>query len=248
MHEPIFLKNNESDAVVVFIHGFMGSPRQFDALARSVRHQGFSAASLLLPGHASTVKDFSSSTMEKWQDYVNAEIGRLSLSFRRVFLVGHSMGCLLAINAANKHGEIVNGLFLIACPLVLSVFSARSLRIWLKQVFRRKTHPIKSAYVAGSSVPLKPSLIWRFSKPFAELKRLILVTRDSLCNVRVPVTAVFSPSDEIVSMESLDDLRAGLTQAPFDYIALSDSSHAYFPEHERSLIESSLLTAVASLA
>ena len=244
MHKPFFLENSESSSVVVFIHGFMGSPQHFEGLAKSIQAQGHSVASLLLPGHASTAKAFSLSTMEMWQDHVNTEVERLTFTYRSIFLVGHSMGCLLAINAAIKYCEKVTGLYLIACPFVLNGFSMQSLRVRLKQTFYRKNHPMKSAYIAGSSVPLTPGLIWRSIKPAAELKKLMRVTKENLCNVRAPVTAVYSPADEIVSMKSLDVLKSGLTHATFDYVALSDSNHAYYPDPEQAIIESSLLAAV----
>ena len=38
-HAPVFLENTDGNGVVVFIHGYMGSPRQFDRLVKVVhRH------------------------------------------------------------------------------------------------------------------------------------------------------------------------------------------------------------------
>jgi esterase/lipase len=39
-HTPFFLDSPTGNAIVVFIHGFMGSPRQFDSLALSVKQKG----------------------------------------------------------------------------------------------------------------------------------------------------------------------------------------------------------------
>jgi len=245
MHDPFYLENSAKKCVVVFIHGFMGGPLQFERLAQSIHAQGYSAASLLLPGHGSTVKEFSSATMEKWQDYLNAEIDRLSPNYDDVFLVGHSMGCLLAINAVVGNIRNICGLFLLACPLKLKVFSVHSLKVRLKQVFCRKRHPMKATYLNTSSVPLKPSLIWRIVKPMVELKKLIHITNNNLHGVSVPVTAIFSLGDELVSIESLDMLKNGLKQTSFDSITISDSLHAYYPEHEYSIIENSLRSAIS---
>ena len=245
MHDPIYLENTAKNSIFVFIHGFMGSPRQFDRLAHSVHAQGYSAASLLLPGHGSTVKEFSSATMENWQDYIEAEVGRLPTDYDGIHLVGHSMGCLLAINEAAKNRRNIHSLFLIACPLKLKGFSVHSLKVRLKQVFYRKSHPVKAVYMASNSVPPTPSLIWRIAKPTAELKKLIQRTNNNLSSVHVPVTAVFSLDDELVSIESLDMLKNGLAQASFNSIMISDSLHAYYPEHEYSIIESSLFSSIS---
>ena len=247
MHDPLFLENPEKKGMVVFIHGFMGSPRQFDNLAQSIHSQGYSVASLLLPGHGATVKEFSSSTAQNWQHHVCSEVEGFSRGYNSIYLVGHSMGCLLAINTAIRHSGHVRGLFLIACPLKLKGFSLQTLKIRLKQVFYRKNHPMKSAYLAGSSVPPSLSLIWRSAKPGAELKKLMLITEKNLQNIRVPVTAIFSSADELVSMDSLEILKTGLNQVSFDSLTLSDSLHAYYPEHEQSLIEGALFRCIYSV-
>ena len=230
--------------VVVFIHGFMGSPRQFDKLAQSVKDEGYSTTSLLLPGHGSTVKEFSSVTMEEWQSYVNAEIERLSPDYDDIFLVGHSMGCLLAINAAVMNTANFRGLFLMACPLKLRIFSAHALKLRTKIIFYRKSHPIKATYIASNSIPPRLSLIWRIIKPTVELKKLIRITKGNLQNVSVPVTAVFSLDDELVSLDSLDILKNNLNQASFNSMILSDSLHSYYPEHEHLMIENALISAI----
>ena len=246
MHTPLFLENSAGKGLVVFVHGFMGSPRQFDYLAESVHRQGYSAASLLLPGHGAAARDFASGTMELWQSHVNAEVGGLARDHGNIWLVGHSMGGLLSINAAVTHSEHVRGLFLIACPFKLTTFSANVVQARAKQIFHRKTHPMKAAYLGALSVKQSPSLLWRIVRPALELKKLILAAQDNLSDIRVPVTAVYSRADEIVCMGSLDILKSGLDNTELQQIILSDSLHAYYPERERALIESALLTQIAT--
>ena len=241
MHNPVFLENPVSGGVIVFIHGFMGSPRQFDKLSQSAHRYGYSAASLLLPGHGGAVRDFSFGTMKRWQNHVCGEIERLCSLYEHIYLVGHSMGGLLAINAAIEYPGHVYGMLLIACPFKLRTVSAHSLAVRMRHVFHRKSHPVKAAYLDGCSIPLRPSLAWCSVKPAAEFRRLMHSTKTSLPNVSVPVTAVYSAADEVVSIGSLETLRAGLGHAALEEIILSDSLHAYYPEHERILIENALL-------
>ena len=240
VHKPFFLEHPEKKAIVVFVHGFMGSPRQFDRLAKSAYALGYCAASLLLPGHGFTAKEFSASRMEQWQGHVYEETERLTHSYKRIYIAGHSMGSLMAINAATKYKEHVCGLFLIACPFKLKYLSMHSMRVRMMQVFYRKKHPVKSAYLEGCSVPLRPNLLWRTIKPVAQVKKLMLLTKGNLHNVKVPVTAAYSSYDEIVSIDSLETLKNGLTQAALNTITLSDSLHAYYPEHEQAALENAL--------
>jgi len=239
-HAPFFLQGSQEKGVVIFIHGFMGSPRQFDKLAASVHKQGRSAAALLLPGHGGTVKDFSKGTFERWQSHVDAEAERISRDHTHVILAGHSMGGLLAINAAVRQSGKIRGIFTIACPFALNAFSAYAMKIRLKQAFSRKNDPIKSAYLDGSGVPTSPSLMWRTSKPAAEIKILMSAARANLPLLRAPVYAVYSVSDELTSIASLDIFKEELTGAPFEHLLLSESLHAYFPDHEQIMIERAL--------
>ena len=245
-HAPLFLDNPERKGIVVFIHGFMGSPRQFDRLADAVYSEGFSVAALLLPGHGGAAKDFATGTFERWQNHVDAEIERLSTEYAVIWLVGHSMGGLLSINAAIKYSGHVRGVFPIVCPFKITTVSASSTKTRMKQILAPKDDPIKAAYLLGGSVKPSPSLLWYTAAPAVELKKLMTAARGNLPLLSVPVTAVYSTSDELTSIESLEILKTGLTGAPFDCVVLSESLHAYYPEHEYAIIEQALIRFVSS--
>ena len=246
MHQATFLENPTAKGVVVFIHGFMGSPRQFDNLAAAVHKHGYAVASLLLPGHGVDLKEFAAATTESWLNHVYAEVERLSVYYDKIYLVGHSMGSLLAINAASRFNQVC-GLFLTACPFKLNIFSLQTLKVRLKQIFYPQKHPLKAAYLNSSSVPLQPSLIYRSIKPSKQLQQLIAGTKDILPNITIPVTAIYLAADEIVSIDSLKTLQAGLKQAPLKSYILSESLHAYFPQKEQTIVEDALLEAVSSV-
>jgi len=223
----------------------MGSPRQFDRLAGAVHRNGCSAAALLLPGHGGSAKDFSLGTFSGWQSHVDAEVERYSCDYKKIWLAGHSMGGLLAINSAVRFGQSVQGIFTLACPFKIITFSAHALNVRIKQVFSKKNDPIKIAYLSNSSIALSPGLLWHTRKPAAEIKKLMLEARNNLSQVRAPFVAVYSASDELTSIVSLDILKAGLTGASLESLVLADSLHAYYPEHEQLLIEQALLKLVA---
>ena len=237
----LFPENAGEKVLVIFIHGFMGNPRLFDEFAETVRQHGCSAESLLLPGHGGSVKDFESSTAEQWQGYVDSEIERLSRGHPNIRLVGHSMGGLLALNAAVHQSEYVRGVFMIASPFKLAVFRLKANITRIKYIFYRKTHPVKIAFLENTGIRFSPRIIFHIIKPFAELRKIMRCTRDVLQDVRVPVTAVYSLSDELTSIKSLEILKSGLSGAQLTQITLLESLHAYFPESERVKIAQALI-------
>ena len=87
LHAPLFVENPAHKGIVVFIHGFMGSPRQFDRFAETICQQGYSAAALLLPGHGGSAKEFASGSFERWQSHADSEVERFSQDYNNIWLV-----------------------------------------------------------------------------------------------------------------------------------------------------------------
>ena len=292
-HAPAFRVNPAEKGLVVFIHGFMGSPRYFDGFSEAMYQQGYSVASLLLPGHGSFAEEFAFSTMEQWQNHVNDEVVRFSRDHGKIWLVGHSMGGLLALNAAIKSGAgrlrdageassdrqsssdeqprddpqsreagvnpaagRVRGVMMIASPFKLALFSAKATINRLKMIFYRRNHPVKAAYIAGNSVRfsffywLASGAYHRFlprfrlvgiTRPLIELEKLIQATKKTLPLTRVPVTAVYSLSDELVSVRSLETLKSGINGAPVGELIICNSLHAYIPDNERAVVQRTMI-------
>ena len=115
-HQPHRRIVRGSDTAVVFIHGIVGTPDQFNPLLPLVP-KDWSVDNLLLPGHGGSVRDFSRSSMAAWRAHVAEHIDRLAEDHRRILLVGHSMGTLFCIDEAVKRPDTVAGLFLLASPL-----------------------------------------------------------------------------------------------------------------------------------
>jgi len=249
-HAPLFLKAPSAKGLVVFTHGFMGSPRQFDDLADAVHKEGFSAVELLLPGHGSTLEAFHVCKFQQWQDHLNAEIESYMNEYTDIWLVGHSMGGLLSLSAADKFSNdnragVIRGVFTIASPFKLTMLSGKALRVRLIMIFAKHNNPVKRAYLDDDSVPVSLSLIWRINKPFNEVKKLMNSARLILGKISTPVFAVYSVSDETVPKENLGILESELKNAPFDSLLLQDSLHAYYTKSERQEIEKALLRFVA---
>ena len=58
-HREILLPRRDAEAAVLFIHGFLGSPLQFEDLCQAVYQKGYAAYALLLPGHGGSSTQFA---------------------------------------------------------------------------------------------------------------------------------------------------------------------------------------------
>lgn len=236
MHLPILNEPAGAKTMVILIHGFMGSPSQMTYLAQAALGCRCAISVPLLPGHGRDTGSFGRATAAHWLAHVFEEVDRCSRAYDSVYLVGHSMGGLLALHSANRYPAKVKGLLLIACPFALRPLSPAVLRVRMAQLFYHKHHPMKAAYLAGSGVALSPALLWNSRRPTQALRHLIKDTAAILPQISAPVVVVYAPKDEVVSLKSRDTLRSGLVNAALDEITLGDALHAYYPEADRQRI------------
>jgi carboxylesterase len=245
MHEATYIENPENKGLIIFTHGFVGSPRQFDELVKHAQQHGYSTAALLLPGHGGKAKPFGKSTMLEWQEHVDSKVEEYSAKYRDIWLVGHSMGGLLSLNAAIKYSDIIRGVFLLATPFKLVIFSKNAFIVRFKLIFYKKTHPLKAAYINGSSIKPSLSLLWHSIGRSSQVRKLMSITESILPDINTPVTSIYSYADEVVSIKSLEILSGGLKNIELNNHFLKYSNHAYYTEHEHKIIENELIRLVS---
>jgi carboxylesterase len=97
-HQP-FLWRGGCTAVLL-IHGFPGSPAELRPLARKLHEAGFTVQGLLLPGFGPQVETLPQKRVADWLAAVLAADEALRADYEQVWLLGHSMGGALALQAA----------------------------------------------------------------------------------------------------------------------------------------------------
>lgn len=239
-HEEYRRTPEGADTAVVFVHGILGSPSQFTYLIDRLDNQ-ITVANLLLPGHGGTIRDFARSGMADWQSHVDACVAELVKTHRNILLVGHSMGCLLSVQAALTYPDRVRGLFLLAMPLVI--------RVPTPAVINRMKGALggdggqeyakwRLAAEEAGSVSVRRQLDYLPALPrFLELFRKSWKTRRLVARVAAPIFAVHSEVDETVSPRSLRYIE-GLPGAAV--MIARDSGHFYYPEQAKLLISDAL--------
>lgn len=227
-----------ADTVVVFIHGILGSPAQFDSLFIQAIGRGYSAVSVLLPGHGGSAA-FHESNATQWLAYVYDQIGVLSKRYVNILLVGHSMGGLLAIHTALKYPESVKRLFCIALPLHLKL-SLRSIRMSLVFMLRRADKSsnrfIQAALAACSVTPDSVREYIRWLPNFIGLSSLTKKTRAALGTLQTKIVICFCAKDESVAYKSIRTARKGLTQCVYELCVLPHAGHFLFSDSDTALL------------
>ena len=215
----------DGDSAVLFVHGIQGSPCQFRFLTDSLP-DSVSFVNLLLPGHGADHRSFRRSCFAEWQEAVSAAALELKSRYRKVYFVGHSMGCLLGLRSVYKDGINFDGMLLIACPLKLRFTFRYLTHNYLTVFIRNSKNVFMQASVEANSISAKfPWQYFSCTHPYVELLRLIKLVRAEIRDPGCRLIAAHMAKDEIVSKRSLDILR-GIEEA--DKHIYSGCGHNYF--------------------
>jgi len=221
---------------LILLHGYTDSRQSFERLASQLPYRVRTIA-IDLRGHGDSDRPGSYDIREMANDVVRfIEAKRL----RRVTLVGHSMGSLVAREAARKARSRVAGLVLIGSGVTFDNEVVRGLQAELNSLgdaidrefvegFQRSTlyAPVPAGFLdkvieASSTVP---PAIWR------DVLVQILEYNDSrsLASIRVPTMLMWGSRDAIVSRTDQEALLSGI---PGSYLVeYRDVGHA--PHWER---------------
>jgi len=242
MHTPLIQEHNDSQKIVIFIHGFMGSPIQFEDFAYVVYDAGYSYSSVLLPGHGARVNDFIKTDADNWEYHLQSEIDKVKEKYDKIYLVGHSMGGLLAINASLIKENKIAGVVMLSTPLKTNAFNFKFFFPKLKLLLYPKDNEIRSVYFKSNSTGTSNVFLFLlFAKPFFSLHKLIRKTKRNLSQVFVPIRMIHSVNDEMTSYKSAKLLCDGLNNTQRDSFTLYESWHVYFFDDEKAFIKEKLL-------
>lgn len=249
-HRPYERLVAGGDLLVLFVHGFLGSPDQFEEYAGILFENGISSAAVLLPGHGGDGRAFAKARLDDWQRHVDKAVDHYRDSYPNIIFFGHSMGGLLAARASLGREDTVKGLFLLAPPLQMKV-TARAVKRVLCVKFGSKRladDEVTGTYRRSNSVyPVSIFTYPLWLRQTKDLKQLILKTREILPFIAVPTVAIHSRGDETVSFESSRLFSDGLSGTSCATVVLERSHHAhYFPE-ERKIVQAELLKLIKSI-
>ena len=224
-----------ASTAVLFIHGIVGTPRQFDALLPFVPRE-MSVVNILLDGHGGAARDFSRTSMRKWTEQVRCEVDALSASHEHVYIAAHSMGTLFAVEQAIRSTK-VKGLFLLAVPIKVAL-KPRMVRNALKVGFGRikpDDHAALAAKASCGVIPTKNPFVYLGWIPrYLELFAKIGDTRRILPQLTAPCVTIQSRRDEMVSARSINYLKA---HSQMVVHTLEHSGHFHYSPEDLDILQ-----------
>jgi pimeloyl-ACP methyl ester carboxylesterase len=229
---------------MVFIHGAAFDHSVWQWQSRYFAHHGYAALAVDLPGHGRSPGAIRT-TIEEWGDWVGAFLDAANLS--KVVLVGHSMGSLIALETALKHGGRLSRLALVgtAAPMpVGEAFMSAALErspaaLDMEAVWGHSRNaqlmqsPVPGMTLLGASRSLNER-----SKPGALYAALNACntyrpSMDLVRALKVPTLVVAGKRDQMTQLKAGKALAA---EIPGAKLAILDAGHSMMSEAPRELL------------
>ena len=224
---------------VLCIHGILGTPNHFRDLIPLI-HEEYSVYAMVTAGHCAGVRDFSKSSLQEWEESVDKAVQDLLLTHEEVYIVGHSMGTLFAIDQALKEPRVTR-LFCLSIPIKVG-YRMRML-LMAHKIYTNKikendilTLAVKERYGCVDSKNIFLYLGW--IPRFLDLFKKIRETRKKLDKLETPCVAYQSSLDELVSTRSINILKR---ESKMRVETLEKSTHFYYEPKELEFLKKEFL-------
>ena len=207
----------------LLIHGFTGAPDEMRPLGSHLSSaHNHTVLGLRLTGHATRMKDLNRTRWRDWVASVEDGFHLLSGMTDHVYLLGHSMGGVLALYAAAQYQ--VDGVITTATPYQLQQDWRLNIAEYLS--------PLIPAIPKGSpeweqqhAANQEASYLRYPVRAIAELRDLLAAMRDALPRVTVPVLMMHSKEDRSAPFESMEQISSRLGSQHKETLTIEKGGH-----------------------
>lgn len=178
----------------LLLHGFTGCRHDLEPLRELLVRLGYQVSAPVLKGHEADAPALGKARRQDWMDCAQAALDELHGRCRQVFVVGFSMGGLLAANLC-EHNE-VDGLVFINTPVYY----------WgLGRVFRDLCANFKGSFgkYSGALLHTPFHALWEF-------QMLLSGTKPVFRTIRCRSLVLQSVNDDVVDPKSAEYIFARL--------------------------------------
>jgi len=227
---------------VLGLHGYMGYPGELYYPAERLQKAGFTVSVPRLPGHGTSGDDFNLSSGRQWLRKALDSYLELSSEHEEVYVMGHSMGGLLALLTASVFPVKKIALMAPAVSFHQPLFLTEGLSLFKDKVLNRplwkpdssiQFHDIRDP---GDDIYLGQEYwTWSYFKRMADLSRLKKLTIKQMPRVTGDVLTIMGGLDKTVSIKSASIIEKRVCGA-VKTVVLSESAHLipYEKEFEKN--------------
>jgi carboxylesterase len=233
---------------VLLLHGLTGSTFELHPLAERLHAAGMRCVAPVMAGHGGAPDGLFGVGWSEWVAKAARDLARLE-GARRTFVVGCSMGALVACALAHDHPERVDGLVLLAPALELGIWGRLAALLGRLPPLRRVVVP-KAAGSDVRDVEMKkrnPGLPGVPLGAVAELRGLAAHVDRQLPGIAAPALVIAGGHDHTVTLSGAKRLARRIGSGPAELRVLEASFHLVGIDVERDRCADEALRFLESL-
>lgn len=227
---------------VLVIHGFTATLDSVNSLKEPLEKLHLHVSVPVLKGHGeSSPEMLRGVTWRDWMQDAETAFHDLSKKVDKVFVVGHSMGALIALNLAAKYQGVELDSVVLAAPafrLVSLLGPGRPLH-FLAPVLQSfiKSWDLNIAFSDRDEKSRTVHYLWAPTDAIMSFFELISFTESRLHDIHCPMLVLHNRNDQTVTQGSTDIVLDGVaTQASDkDIVWLERSAHQMFCDCEKEV-------------
>ncbi len=234
---PIFLQGGEEGVLV--IHGFTGSPHDFEYMAHELHKAGFTVSVPRLPGHGTCGEDFLTTTHHDWLRRVYDAYYDLNAICKDVYIVGLSMGGVIALILAAH----LKPKKLVTLAAATHTFDNRIKLTPLISLFTKKMKRENDEKYEDPDLQYLKNEYWSFNWPkqAAELYKLMKMARKSVHGIVSDTLVVAANNDNTVPLSAAEFIYKNISSEKRKLLVFEKSRHVLSNDVEKEEVTKAVI-------
>lgn len=237
MDENLFLRNSHldgsaffhpnGDVAVLCLHGFTATTVEVRQMASFLFEQGYTVKAPLLPGHGTTPAQMNKTRWRDWYSFAEANLKDLIANYRKVFVLGESMGGLLTLHLAALNPE-VSGILLFAPAIKVT-------NLWLSKILWPFIPALKKK-PADNDLPQQSynAFPLRAASSLYDLQKIVLA---ELNEIHTPVRIFQGKNDDTINPQGAIIAFEQIGSEDKELILLAESCHLILLDKQMPIVE-----------
>ena len=205
---------------VVLIHGFNGEPADVAYLHNYLTIRGFKVYMLKVKGHADSRIDMARHGCQSWISGVRDDVRAISREHESLYVVGFSMGGLLAVNLLDYF--TIQKLVFVNTPIY--VWNSRQIVANIRNDLKNRHYGNLKYYLSASHNAPLPALL--------NFLRILFLTKPRFKNINVNTLILQNKDDDTVQPRSALYIKKHLREAA-ELIWFETGGHMMFLDERK---------------
>ncbi|MFN3691432.1 MAG: alpha/beta hydrolase [Fervidobacterium sp.] len=229
---PIFLEGSEKGVLIV--HGYTGSPHDMHYMAKELNQAGFTVSVPRLPGHGTCSEDFLTTTSHDWLRRAFDAYYDLSGICKEIYIVGLSMGGVIALIMAAK----LKPKKLVTLAAATHVHDNRIRLTPLLSIFKKKMPRENNDKYDDPDLEYLNNEYWSYNWPkqAAHLYKLMKLARKSIPEITSETLVVAARNDNTVPLSAAEFIYNNIKSEKRKLLVFERSGHVLSNDIEKEAV------------